>query len=481
MNCSPSRRAAASKRPSWASSPHQAPSRRPTAVRPSASSTWSSCTAASRRCASQRAGRRLQAFASAPLEDRLDWTGALLAALADPDVASKEELVRQYDHEVKGMSIEKPFTGVKRDAPSDGGVLKPLYDSWRGLTVIPRHLSPALLARCARHGPRGGRRGVSRAHRARAAIPERAVALDNFCWPDPCRVPANPDGAYKLAQLVRACEALREACLAYRPASRLGQGLDEERRFRRRPAHLGRADPPRHGGRHHRRCPQGSLHRSPGGRRPSLHRRRHGQASSAPPYSSARSRRRAAFRGALPCGTASSGPAPSPIPAEHLPHLQGDRQGRERPRPALLPRPLRRRPRGRRRRVLPGRPARRRAAPRRDPAPRRPRECRCRSIPAAASLLFAEDTGRFLVSIRSEDRERFERSMAGLPLALVGEATAEPRLSASLGGKAVLDAGWRNRARLQDAHSLKGEAVEPKAIVLSAATASTPTPSSRRR
>ena len=41
------------------------------------------------------------------------------------------------------------------------------------------------------------------------------MALDNFCWPDPVESATNPDGAFKLAQLVRACEALREACIAY--------------------------------------------------------------------------------------------------------------------------------------------------------------------------------------------------------------------------------------------------------------------------
>ena len=58
-----------------------------------------------------------------------------------------------------------------------------------------------------------------------------------------------------------------------------------------------------------------------------------------------------------------------------------------------------------------------------------------------AALLFAEDTGRFLVSIRREDRERFERSIAGLPVALIGETTAEPRLRVRLGGVMILDAG----------------------------------------
>jgi phosphoribosylformylglycinamidine synthase len=42
------------------------------------------------------------------------------------------------------------------------------------------------------------------------------AGVDNFCWPsveyDPA---ANPDGKFKAAQLVRACWALRDLCLAY--------------------------------------------------------------------------------------------------------------------------------------------------------------------------------------------------------------------------------------------------------------------------
>ena len=62
------------------------------------------------------------------------------------------------------------------------------------------------------------------------------------------------------------------------------------------------------------------------------------------------------------------------------------------------------------------------------------------ALPRAACCLFAEDPGRFLVSVRPEDRERFERSMANLPAALIGEVTEEPGIRASLGGLRVLDA-----------------------------------------
>ena len=39
--------------------------------------------------------------------------------------------------------------------------------------------------------------------------------LDNFCWCDPVSSAKNPDGEYKLAQLVRANKALFDYALAF--------------------------------------------------------------------------------------------------------------------------------------------------------------------------------------------------------------------------------------------------------------------------
>jgi phosphoribosylformylglycinamidine synthase len=41
------------------------------------------------------------------------------------------------------------------------------------------------------------------------------AGLDNFCWPDPILSASNADGPYKLAQLVRATQALYDYCTAY--------------------------------------------------------------------------------------------------------------------------------------------------------------------------------------------------------------------------------------------------------------------------
>lgn len=148
------------------------------------------------------------------LPEAAELTPALLAVLADPNVASKEPLVRQYDHEVQARSVVKPFTGLGRDAPSDGAVLRADLRADHGVTVThglcPRYADYDAL--------RMARMAVDEAYRAHIALggdPERAAALDNFCWPDPVASEATPDGAFKAAQLVRACRGLREACLAY--------------------------------------------------------------------------------------------------------------------------------------------------------------------------------------------------------------------------------------------------------------------------
>ena len=45
--------------------------------------------------------------------------------------------------------------------------------------------------------------------------PDTCCLLDNFCWPDPVASEKNPEGEYRLGQLVRSCEGLYDACIAY--------------------------------------------------------------------------------------------------------------------------------------------------------------------------------------------------------------------------------------------------------------------------
>jgi phosphoribosylformylglycinamidine synthase len=47
------------------------------------------------------------------------------------------------------------------------------------------------------------------------ADPDHMAGLDNFCWCDPVQSEKTPDGEYKLAQLVRANEALYDITTVY--------------------------------------------------------------------------------------------------------------------------------------------------------------------------------------------------------------------------------------------------------------------------
>jgi phosphoribosylformylglycinamidine synthase len=139
----------------------------------------------------------------------------LLSLLSDPNIGSKEPLVRQYDHEVQGGSIVKPQCGANADAPSDGAVIRPRYDSDRGISVT-HGICPRRSDADTHEMAVAAVDEAVRAHVALGGDPEQMAALDNFCWPDPVLSDSTPDGPYKMAQLVRACRGLSEACTAYR-------------------------------------------------------------------------------------------------------------------------------------------------------------------------------------------------------------------------------------------------------------------------
>ena len=154
--------------------------------------------------------------AAGPAEDLpvADLRRTMLGLIGDPNIRSREEWVRCYDHEVQARSVVKPFVGRRRDGPSDGAVLIVRHDSFRGITIThgicPRYGDHDTydMAQCAVDE-------AVRAHVALGGDPEQMSALDNFCWPDPVEGPGNPDGSFKLAQLVRACRGLADACRAY--------------------------------------------------------------------------------------------------------------------------------------------------------------------------------------------------------------------------------------------------------------------------
>jgi phosphoribosylformylglycinamidine synthase subunit PurSL len=143
-----------------------------------------------------------------------DLKSFALSLLSNPNICSREQVIRQYDHEVQGSSVIKPLMGPLQQAPCDAAVFRPLYEEDAGL-VVSNGICPELsfydaylMAQCA----------VDEAVRNAVCVgadPQTIVLLDNFCWPDPVYSERNTEGKYKLAQLVRTCQGLADAVRAY--------------------------------------------------------------------------------------------------------------------------------------------------------------------------------------------------------------------------------------------------------------------------
>ena len=143
-----------------------------------------------------------------------DQSGLLKDMLGRLNICSKEYVVRQYDHEVQGKSAVKPMVGVKADGPSDAGVVRPEFGSDKGLVVshgiCPQFSDYDTYWMMANAIDEGIRNAV-----AVGGDVNYMAGCDNFCWCDPVQSESTPDGHYKLAQLVRANQALAHYCLGF--------------------------------------------------------------------------------------------------------------------------------------------------------------------------------------------------------------------------------------------------------------------------
>ena len=145
-----------------------------------------------------------------------DYGEVLCRLLASPDICSKEQVIRRYDHEVKGRTIIKPLMGPKGHAPQDAAVMRLSYDSYEGIAIangiIPRYGDIDTYEMSAGAFDEAVRQII--AIGGRLPSPERGgnsfwSVNDNFCVPDSVfDERSNPTGKFKLAQLVRMCEAL---------------------------------------------------------------------------------------------------------------------------------------------------------------------------------------------------------------------------------------------------------------------------------
>ncbi|HPD60805.1 MAG TPA: AIR synthase-related protein, partial [Thermodesulfobacteriota bacterium] len=144
-----------------------------------------------------------------------DHASLLQDMLSRPNLASKEWIIRQYDHEVQGGSVIKPLVGKERDVTSDAIVVRPVLGSYRGLAAT-QALNPTYsqidtypMIGCT----------IDEAVRRLIAVGAQLDdigGVDNFCWPSIQYHPVfNPDGKLKAAQLVRANWALKDYCQSF--------------------------------------------------------------------------------------------------------------------------------------------------------------------------------------------------------------------------------------------------------------------------
>ncbi|RLD12810.1 MAG: phosphoribosylformylglycinamidine synthase subunit PurL [Caldiserica bacterium] len=139
---------------------------------------------------------------------KVNFEKMVLKLLRDPNIASKEVVIRQYDHEVIGQTILKPLVGKENDGPSDGVVLKPLYDEWKGIVVscginpFYGKIDPYFMAGCC----------IEESLRnlvCAGGNPTKVAILDNFCWGD-------VSDEKQLGLLVRTVKGCRDFAMKYK-------------------------------------------------------------------------------------------------------------------------------------------------------------------------------------------------------------------------------------------------------------------------
>lgn len=147
-------------------------------------------------------------FSQPQFPDPLDLTSYLKKLLSDPNICSKEATIRRYDHEVQGGTVLKPLVGITNDGPSDAAVIKPLFNSLKGVVI-----SCGINSQFGKIDPYWMAASViDEAIRNNLAVGgdlNHLALLDNFCW-------GNPNLPDRLGDLVRATKACYRFTTAFK-------------------------------------------------------------------------------------------------------------------------------------------------------------------------------------------------------------------------------------------------------------------------
>jgi len=136
----------------------------------------------------------------------IDIQTMLPRLLAHPNIASKQSIVEQYDHEVQGRSVIRPFCGPSGSAPSDAAVVTPVRGSTKGLAIgsglatglaeDPYLIATSAIDECVRNIVCVG------------GDPSTIAILDNYCWP-------SVKDEESLGRLVRCSHGCYDAAIAF--------------------------------------------------------------------------------------------------------------------------------------------------------------------------------------------------------------------------------------------------------------------------
>ena len=139
------------------------------------------------------------------------------------NICSRENVIRQYDHEVKGKTIIKPLMGFDGKTPQDAAVMRLNFDSFEGIAIsngiCPKYGDIDAYEMSAGAFDEGIRQIIS----VGGKLPDVNdnsnrfwTVNDNFCVPDSAYDPVtNPDGRLKLAKLVQMNKALFDMSVFY--------------------------------------------------------------------------------------------------------------------------------------------------------------------------------------------------------------------------------------------------------------------------
>jgi len=157
------------------------------------------------------------------LSSNLDYNEILLKLMGSYNICSRENVIRQYDHEVKGKTIIKPLMGKSGKSPQDAAVMRLDFDNFEGI-AISNGICPKFGDIDAYEMSAGAfDEAIRQIISVGGKLPDINdktnrfwTVNDNFCVPDSAFDPQNnPDGKQKLAKLVQMNKALFDMSTFY--------------------------------------------------------------------------------------------------------------------------------------------------------------------------------------------------------------------------------------------------------------------------